>query len=162
MNTSTRPVESQQEAILHTLGAISKCHNKPYCWASQQTQLDLLLKYHHWNISRRTLNRRLRELEDQGYFERVRRHIKGNDGQLMLRSTLYKLKAKFFEWAYRAGQWAKRFFNVFAVPKWAQYQKEPLKVSPQIRPSEGFSLLLREKDGSVSRYYPSTGVINST
>ena len=124
-------MKSQHDAILMTLAGVAKCHNKPYCFVSQNRQLELLKKYHSWNISRRTLNRRLKELEAEGYFIRIRRHIKASNGELILRSTLYKLQAKFFAWAYKLGQWVKRFFGVFAVPKWAQYISETeSKVSP--------------------------------
>jgi len=162
MKKQLRPIESQSEAILSTLGGVAKNHNKPYCWVSQETQMDLLSRYHFWNISRRTLNRRLRELEDENYFKRIQRHTKDKNGKLVLRSTLYILKAKFFAWAYRVGQWAKRFFNAFAVPKWAQYQVKPQQVSSSDNHVEGFSILLKEKDGSISRFFPKTGVFNST
>ena len=44
-------MESQKEAILMTLIGVAKCHNKAYCWVSQNRQLELLDKYHSWNIS---------------------------------------------------------------------------------------------------------------
>jgi len=117
-------MESQKTAILMTLVGVSKCHNKAYCWVSQARQLELLSKYHSWNISRRTLNRRLRELEDEGYFIRVRRHQRAADGHLILRSTLYKLCGKLFNWLAGLKRWLGSVFGVFAVPRWAQYNSQ--------------------------------------
>ena len=114
-------MESQKTAILMTLVGVAKCHHKAYCWISQNRQLELLKKYHSWNISRRTLNRRLRELEDEGYFVRIRRHIKADDGHLVLRSTLYKFCGKLFNWLAGLKRWLTSVFGVFAVPKWAQH-----------------------------------------
>lgn len=123
-------MESQKEAILMTLIGVAKCHNKPYCFVSQNRQLELIKKFHSWNISRRTLNRRLKELEEEGYFVRVRRHQKAPDGHLLLRSTLYKFCGKLFNWLYGLKRWIGGIFRVFAVPKWAQYNsKEESKVS---------------------------------
>ena len=114
-------MESQKEAILMTLVGVAKCHNKPYCYVSQNRQLELIKKFHSWNISRRTLNRRLKELEREGYFIRIRRHVKAIDGHLILRSTLYKFCGKLFNWLYGLRRWVQGIFAVFAVPKWAQH-----------------------------------------
>jgi len=112
-------MESQKEAILMTLVGVAKCHNKPYCFVSQNKQLALLEKYHSWNISRRTLNRRLKELEAEGYFIRIRRHIRGPNGDFIPRTTLYKFCGKFFNWLYGVKRWIGSIFSVFRVPKWA-------------------------------------------
>jgi hypothetical protein len=145
-------VESQKEAILMTLVGVAKCHNKAYCYVSQSRQLELLSKYHAWNISRRTLNRRLKELEDEGYFVRIRRHTKAQDGHLILRSTLYKFCGKLFNWLYGVKKWIGRIFRVFAVPKWAQHNSlQERKVSSGVSPPVE-KMLIKEKDGSVSEY----------
>lgn len=123
-NHGPKELHSQKVAILMTLIGVAKCHNKPYCFISQAKQLDLLHRFHSWNISRRTLNRRLRELEDEGYFIRIRRHIKAPDGHLVLRSTLYKFCGKLFNWLYGIKSWIGRVFSVFAVPRWAQYNSK--------------------------------------
>ncbi len=114
-------MESQKSAILMTLVGVAKCHNKPYCFVSQNRQLELLKKYHSWNISRRTLNRRLHELEREGYFVRIRRHVKASNGSLILRSTLYKFCGKLFNYLAGLKRWLASVFGVFAVPKVAQY-----------------------------------------
>lgn len=150
-------MESQKEAILSTLVAVGKCHNKGYCFVSQKRQLELLSKYHSWNISRRTLNRRLHELESEGYFVRIRRHLKAPDGHLILRSTLYRFCGKLFAWLYGVKRWVDRIFGVFAVPKWAQhYSFQESKISE--RPPPGVEMLLiKERNGTFSRYELRTG-----
>ena len=113
---------SQKEAILMTLVGVAQTHNKTYCWVSQNRQLELLKKYHSWNISRRTLNRRLKELVQEGYILRIRRHIEGPDGSPRFNSTLYKFKAKLFIMLKRMGNFVKKVFSTFRVPKVAQYE----------------------------------------
>jgi len=114
-------LESQKESILLTLVGVAKCHNKPYCFVSQNRQLQLLSKYHSWNISRSTLNRRLKELEDEGYFIRIRRHKEGQDGKIQFASTLYKFKAKLFMWLHRIGRAIAKIFSFYRVPRVTQY-----------------------------------------
>jgi hypothetical protein len=114
-------LESQREAILMTLIGVAKCKNKPYCFVSQNRQLELLSKYHSWNISRSTLNRRLKELEDEGYFIRIRRHKAGEDGTILFASTLYKFKAKIFMWLHRIGRTIAKIFSFYRVPRVTQY-----------------------------------------
>ncbi len=117
-------MESQKEAILMTLVGVAKSHNKKYCWVSQNKQLDLLSKFHSWNISRRTLNRRLKELVEEGYIIRIRRLIKGSDGKPKFNSTLYKFTAKLFMWLKRLGDCVLRLFSFYRVPKWAHYKSK--------------------------------------
>ena len=114
-------LESQKTAILMTLVGVAKCHNKPYCFVSQNRQLQLLSKYHSWNISRSTLNRRLKELEAEGYFIRIRRHKEGPDGKIQFASTLYKFKAKLFMWLHRIGRAIVKIFSFYRVPRTTQY-----------------------------------------
>lgn len=114
-------VNSQSAAILMTLIGVAKTHNKAYCWISQNRQLELLSKYHSWNISRRTLNRRLRELEDGGYIVRIRRHIRDAQGGLRFNSTLYKFTAKLFIWLKRLGQFVRKALSFGRVPHMAQH-----------------------------------------
>lgn len=135
-----KELESQKTAILMTLVGVAKCHNKPYCFISQVRQLDLLKKYHSWNISRRTLNRRLKELEDEGYFIRIRRHIHDPQKGLVLRSTLYKFCGKLFNWLYGLKRWVGSIFTVFRVPKWAQHNSE--KESKILSPTLSFVEIL--------------------
>ena len=129
-------MQSQKTAILMTLVGVAKCHNKPYCFVSQDRQVELLKKYHSWNISRRTLNRRLHELEREGYFVRIRRHVKAQDGHLILRSTLYKFCGKLFYYLAGLKRWLASVFGVFAVPRLAQHNSiHESKVSFEVIPN---------------------------
>lgn len=114
-------MESQKEAILMTLIGTAKTHNKAYCWISQNRQLELLSKYHSWNISRRTLNRRLAELVNEGYIVRIHRTIKTKDGQKRFNSTLYKFTRKVFQWLTRLGHFARKLLSFPRVPRMAHY-----------------------------------------
>lgn len=53
-------------AVLDTLGGVAQKHGKPYCYPSQRSILGLLDVYHGVQVSRRTLNRWLGELEVEG------------------------------------------------------------------------------------------------
>ena len=114
-------MRSQKEAILMTLVGVAKTYNKAYCWISQNRQLELLSKYHSWTISRRTLNRRLKELVAEGYIIRVRRHIRDPQGGLRFNSTLYKFTAKLFIWLKRLGEFVRKALSFGRVPQLAQH-----------------------------------------
>jgi predicted transcriptional regulator len=114
-------VRSQKAAILMMLIGVSKTHNKAYCWISQNRQLELLSKYHSFDISRRTLNRRLKELVQEGYIIRIRRHIKNGQGGIRFNSTLYKFKAKVFVWLRRLGGFIRKALSFARVPYLAQH-----------------------------------------
>jgi hypothetical protein len=108
-------------AVLDTLGGIAQKFAKPYCFPSQKKILGCLERYHGIKVSLRTINRWLAALEDQGYFVRVRRHIRGENGGIIFRSTLYKLTGKYFNYLGRLAKRLKGFFGVFRVPKLAQH-----------------------------------------
>ncbi len=115
-------MESQSDAILSTYFAVCQKYKKPYCLQSQAHTLRLLGKYHKTYISLRTLNRRLRELEDGGYIRRVRRHKEGEDGKIVFKSTLSHLQARAFDWMARSLERAARVFSLFRLPKLAAYR----------------------------------------
>jgi len=115
------PIESQKEAILKTHAALCQKYGKAYHWATQRKELKLIAKWHHIKMSIRTLNRRLAELEEEGYISRTKRHTKGPNGKILFRSTLTKMGGRAFNWLYQQGHQAARFFSVFHLPKLAQY-----------------------------------------
>jgi len=115
-------VESQKESIVKTLFWVAKKYQKAYCYPSQKRMLSLLRKYHRLAISRRTLNRRLSELEAEGYFSRTRRHRQGPGGRILFNSTLYRLGGRAFNWLYGLGSLASHFFSFYRVPKVAQHK----------------------------------------
>jgi hypothetical protein len=109
-------------AIVITLGSVALKYNKPYCFPSQAHILRLLFQHHGVTISRRTLNRRLKGLELDSFFQRVRRHFKGQDGKIRFNTTLYKLKKKFFNFVGLLKAQGLRFASLFRVPFPARYQ----------------------------------------
>lgn len=150
-------MESQHDAILSTLVGIGKCRNRAYFFVSQNRLLELLAKYHSWNISRSTLNRRLRELEKEGYFERVRRHIRDADGRFHPRVTLYKLFGKIFKWVGKMAAFVRRIASVFRVSRLEHsHSLRESKTSSGYSPGKG-KLLLKERNGSISEFHVRTG-----
>lgn len=115
-------MQSQKEAILKVLLYIAKKYQKAYCYPSQERIRVLLAKYQKIRISTRTLNRRLREMELDGYFGRTRRHRRGDDGRMVFCSTLYRLMGRAFNEVYGWGKLVGSFFSFFHLPKLAQYR----------------------------------------
>jgi len=109
-------------AILATFGEIGRRAGKGYCYPSQSTILSLVGRFYGVRRSRRTLNRHLSALESAGYFGRLRRHKRGPAGELVLRSTLYVFKGKFYNYMGRGYRRAAAFFGVFRVPFLAHNQ----------------------------------------
>lgn len=110
------------EAVMMTLFGVSKTYGKAYCYPSQKKLLELLGRYHDFGISRRTLNRDLRFLEDDGYIKRVRRHLRLRDGGILFSSTLYKFTRKAFKYLAGLGKWCSGLLSAFRVPKLAQHK----------------------------------------
>ena len=150
---------SRCEAIVISLLSVAQKHQKFYCWVSQRRIEELVENYHKIGLSNRTLNRDLRWLEGNGYISRLRRIRVGKGGKLVYCSTLYKFTGKLFNWLNSIGNRVKKFFSFFRLPKLADHSLRQKQSSPSLATSVDKSVLIREKDGSVSRYYPSTGVI---
>jgi hypothetical protein len=143
--------------VLYALFGVAKAHSKHYCYPSQAHILYLTRKYEKISMSRRTLNRVIKKLESEGYIERIRRHTKKRDGSLWLRSTLYKLKRKAYVWLGVLRRWVNGFLGLSAVPKVAQYNSLREKVMLETVSPEEDQLVLKERDGSFSRYGPGNG-----
>ena len=124
----------EMEMVAKALIGIAKKHNKFYCWVSQATLQLLLVKYQHWNMSERTLRRRIWDLGDQGYIEVVHRTIPDGNGGKRFNCNLYKFKRKLFEWFEKLERVARKVFSFFRRPKLADYssltEKRDLKNVP--------------------------------
>jgi len=129
--------------ILNTLDAIQKKHGKGYCYPTQDTILRLLRKYHHLEISIRTLNRWLRKMEDQGYIQRKRRVRLLSDGYLQFASTLYTLTRKAYKFVGRLI--GKLSHHKRKVSNWV-IQKERPSISAEIPGPEADQFLGREEN----------------
>lgn len=143
---------SQKVAILKTLFHVAFKYQKAYCYPSQVKILTLLKKHSHLKISRRTLNRRLSEMQSADYFTRTRRHREGEGGKILFNTTLYRLQGKAFNWLYGLGSLSKKFFSFFHAPKMAQYRNKTARDL-----SDGGSLgvlrpLLSSKGGPAGFY----------
>jgi hypothetical protein len=115
-------IEGPLQAVIETLGSVSAKYGKGYCYPSQKTILRLLGEYHGIDISRRTLNRVLRWLEDHGYFKRTRRHRAGSDGRILFATTMYTFKKKLFIRLNSIKKWCDRVSSPLRVPLRAQYR----------------------------------------
>jgi hypothetical protein len=122
-------MQTLDSAIVITLGNVALKYKRPYAYPSQAHILRLLSQHHAIKISRRTLNRHLKVLELDRFFARIRRHKRGTDNQIIFRTTLYKLKKKFFQFAGMLKAQGARFALLFRVPHPAQYQFTPNKGS---------------------------------
>ncbi len=116
---------AKKDAILFALAGVCRKHNKGYCYPTQQHILALVWKWNKISMCRSTLNLLLKDLESEGWFERIRRHRKGPDGKILFGSTLYKLKAKLYKYLGSLKEWLGKFFSHFRVRYFGQYK--PLK-----------------------------------
>ena len=108
-------IEGPLEAILETLSSVCGKYGKAYCYPSQETILRLASTYHGVEMSRRTLNRVLRWLEDHKYFKRTKRHRQGPDGRILFATTMFELKKKLF-------------IRLNSLKKWLDWVSAPLRV----------------------------------
>jgi len=87
-------LSSVDHAIIQTLNFYQGKYNKRYSFPSQNTLLSNLKRFHKIVVSKRTLNRHLRKLEDNYFIYRVRRISKNPSGCMTFNSTLYSLAKK--------------------------------------------------------------------
>jgi len=115
-------IEGTLQAVAETISSICSKYGKAYCYPSQLTIMRLLEEYHGIMISRRTLNRILRWLEDRGYFKRTRRHRAAPDGKIIFATTMYELKKKLFIRLNSMRKWVERVSIPLRVSTRAQYR----------------------------------------
>lgn len=120
---------SKNDAILITLASIQEKYKKGYCYPSQERIMAIIREIHGITMSRSTLNRVLRRVEDQGYFKRTRRIQRGKNGKILFRSTLYTLKAKTYQTLGKLQETLKKIFTVFRVPFPLHYIKSSIELS---------------------------------
>ena len=135
-------IEGPLEAVMETISSVCSKHGKAYCYPSQITILRLLKEYHGIDISRRTLNKVLRWLEDHRYFKRTRRHRAGPDGRILFATTLYQLKKKLFIRLNSIKKWADRVSSPLRVQLRAQYKStQKIEILKEVAP--GVEMLLK-------------------
>ena len=128
--------------LLNTIDSIQKRYKKGYCYPSQEKLVALLGQFHSEFFSIRTLNRRLRRLETDGYLKRKRRLRATPDGFILFQSTIYSLTRKAYLFI---GSLVRRLsHHTKKVSNWL-IQKESPSISVEIPgPDEG-RLLAREE-----------------
>lgn len=80
--------------VLSVIYGLSRYHGSHYCFPSQLTFIDLLMKRHDVQVSIATFNRWLRAVEDAGYLKRIRRIRRSRSGAMEFNSTLYHLTVR--------------------------------------------------------------------
>lgn len=115
-------MDAVEIAIVSVLMGIGKTYGKRYVVPSQETILGLLRRFHGVKICRRTLNRRLRILEDGLYIRRQRRRSLLKDPKGVFRSTMYFFRAKLYNQLNSFGKWISGLFRFYRVPNVAHYK----------------------------------------
>ena len=130
MATTADRVTSTGTAIVGVLSALQLKFGKDYSYPSQEKLRELLARYHKIVISPRTLNRRLRFLEDNGFIYRVRRTCKGPEGRMLFRTTAYYVLHKAVTLAKVVAQVAKKIAAALHLPLMADYLKRHKDIYP--------------------------------
>lgn len=87
--------------------SVIKKHEGNYSYASQNKYLELLKNIHKINISRRQLNYHLRDMENEGFIKRIKRHVRGEKGMLITKTTAICMTIKgYFFLAKKGIAWA--------------------------------------------------------
>jgi hypothetical protein len=88
-NNSGNTVTNPDFRILEVICGLAGWHRKTYCFPTQEKLCELVKKFTGRSMSRRTLNRHLRALEQGQWLRRRRRHVYDKKRGFLLRSTLY-------------------------------------------------------------------------
>jgi hypothetical protein len=115
--------------LLHLLAGLAGHHRKTYCYPSYQTIAKLYRQMYHRPISFRTIARHCGRLEAEGLITRQRRHYRDRSGQLILRSTLYRITTYAARVIASGVRRVRQVLDYFAVPRMAQHL-DPLSSHP--------------------------------
>ncbi len=117
----------QMEMVVRGLIGIAKTHGKTYCWVAQINLQTLLERFEHWNMSERSLRRRLKDLEDEGYIKITHRNWTEENGSKKFRCNMYEFTKKFFLWLQKLADYARKVFSHFRRPKLADYSSKTIR-----------------------------------
>jgi DNA-binding HxlR family transcriptional regulator len=109
-------VKNPDMGICHVIAGLAGDCRKTYCFPTQKKICELMVRFGYRDMSRRTLNRNLAALEQDGYVQRVRRHEHVKGVGIVFHSTLYRLTVKFFKAVNHIVQARQRFTDL--VKKW--------------------------------------------
>lgn len=98
--------------------------NKRYCIPSQSRILFCLKTFYQTEICIRTLNYRLRALEDNKVILRIRRHFQGDNGMMIFKSSAYYLGSAAMDFFKVIKRFACRTLNLCGLQRLAQYYKK--------------------------------------
>jgi len=103
---------------------------KYYCYPSQVRILRYLKDVAGLTVSRRQLNRILRDIQNGGLIKRTRRHRREKGRGMVFHSTLYEMSVKGYKLLYRVGMVSKaRFLDAIArLRSFLLGKKRPEKV----------------------------------
>ncbi|MBA7496737.1 hypothetical protein ES702_07346 [subsurface metagenome] len=145
---------ASKEPILKLLTYLIKKSTKYYCWPSQESIVEILKTQYSCQLSRRTLNRHLRKLEDQSFIKRIKRTSRGPDNQPRFASSLYFIKKKVFSWLKQQAEYLK--FIGFSIrvsivdqKKAAQAKAQAEKLQDKRLPPEEALAYLRKLKASL-------------
>lgn len=96
-------------AVLVTISKVIQKYQKYWCYASQNTILELLDQFHNVTIHRRMLNYHLADIREEGLIKTIGRTHRNDDGTICLLSSATCLTIKGALFLYRMGSaWALR------------------------------------------------------
>jgi len=120
------PMQLTKVATLVTISKVIQKHQKNWCYASQNTILNLLTLFHNIGIHRRMLNYHLADLREQGLIKTWRRTKRNEDGTICLLSSATCLTMKGALFLYKMGSsWALRHFKALKKKYMPQVAASP-------------------------------------
>lgn len=148
-------MKATKEPILKLLTYLIKKSSKNYCFPSQAKILIILKTQYQTNISRRTLNRHLRKIENDNYIKRIKRISRGPNNQPRFASTIYFIKKKVFSWLKKQAEYLKLIgFSIRTSlddqkkAAWVKAQAEKLQ-DKRLPAEEALSYLRKLQDSLV-------------
>jgi len=133
---------SSRLSVLQAYTYLARRAGKGYTQISQKKMLDILVRFYECDISRRTLNRVLNQLESEGMIRRIRRHKKAPNGKIQFHTTLIVLKKKALQYLTGIACWFKKCRWVLYTHKDAE--REIQKKELQLRMIETARRLFRK------------------
>ncbi|MEK7180674.1 MAG: hypothetical protein AAB706_04310 [Patescibacteria group bacterium] len=110
---------------------------KSYCYPTQKRVLWCLEVFHGIKISIRTLNYRLKLIEDNKVINRIQRHTRGADGMMLFKSTAYYLGINAMNFFKKIKRFACKTLNLCGLQRLARYYKKSKDLLIKIQPEGG-------------------------
>ena len=146
---------ASKEPILKLLTYLIRKSSKNYCFPTQAKILVILDTQYGCKLSRRSLNRHLRKIENENYIKRIRRISRGPNNEARFASTMYWIKKKVFTWLKQQAQYLKLIgfsirVSIRDQKKAAQVKARAEKLQDkQLPPEEALAYLRKLKTSLV-------------